>query len=374
MTESSVTNSNTQRAQALQIWFRSLFPKLSTTSRADEFTFSLVQGDASFRRYFRAQNKNESYILVDAPPEKEDSHPFVSIATAFKQAGVMVPRVYEVDYKQGFMCLSDFGDTLLWEKLKQSKFSDPEGADATFYYQLCFTELLKIQAVATDNLPAFSADLLRAEMRLFQQWFCEGILGLSLSELEQNMFAQTFDFLIKTAQSQVQLCVHRDFHSRNLMFLAKKSGTSVSPSSAEPLIGVIDFQDAVLGPYTYDLVSLLKDCYITWPRALVNDWALQFMELIKQSTKSDIKPKEFIREFDLMGAQRHLKAIGIFSRLFLRDQKISYLADIPRTLAYLYAVSTEHPELKGFSEWLDKNVMQDVESKILAVVNRKSTA
>tara|TARA_R110000824_G_scaffold336_11_gene2435 strand:+ start:95985 stop:97133 length:1149 start_codon:yes stop_codon:yes gene_type:complete len=371
MTESSVINSNTHRAQALQIWFRSLFPKLSPASRADDFTFSLVQGDASFRRYFRAQNKNESYILVDAPPEKEDSHPFVSIATAFSKAGVKVPRVYEVDYKQGFMCLTDFGDTLLWEKLKQSKLSDPEGSDATFYYQLCFAELLKIQRVATENLPVFSAELLRKEMHLFQQWFCEGILDLNLSSEEQAMFERSFDALIEIAQSQFQLCVHRDFHSRNLLVVHDFSGNTASNSEAAPLIGVIDFQDAVKGPYTYDLVSLLKDCYIAWPRNQVNAWALQYRELMQQKITIDVDPGDFLREFDLMGAQRHLKAVGIFSRLFLRDHKITYLADIPRTLAYLYGVATEYNELKDFSVWLDKNVMQDVESKILSVVNRK---
>lgn len=373
MTESTDNNNNTYRAVALQIWFRSLLPKLSPTSRAEDFSFSLVKGDASFRRYFRAQNKNESFILVDAPPEKEDSHPFVSVAAAFSKAGVNVPHIYEVDYKQGFLCLTDFGDTLLWEKLKQTKLDDPGGSGATFFYRHCFTELSKIQKTSPDKLPAFSEELLRREMHLFRDWFCKGILNVSLSEAELDMFTRTFEALIKIARAQIQLCVHRDFHSRNLLFLIRASGQGVPDTRTASPIGVIDFQDAVTGPYTYDLVSLLKDCYITWPREQVNAWALEYRELARQAKIFNIDPGNFLHDFDLMGAQRHLKAIGIFSRLFLRDQKIAYLADIPRTLDYLYQVSIEYSELKDLSVWLDENVMQDIEEKILAVVNRKNT-
>jgi len=361
-TDSLFTDSQ-QRAQALQNWFLSLLVDLSPETEAGKFKFSLVQGDASFRRYFRAQGDQTSYILVDAPPAKEDSRQFVSIARLFAQQGVQVPVVHQADFEQGFLCLSDFGDTLLWSKLNQIQTVGLADTEATTFYHKAFEQLLLIQHVPTQKLPLFSASLLQQEMALFRNWFCEGILNLKLNEKDDEILSQAFDLLSQSALSQKQLCVHRDYHSRNLLYL-----------EADSSIGVIDFQDAVQGPYSYDLVSLLKDCYIAWPLSQVQSWALEYRELAVQHKLFDVEENVFLRNFDLMGAQRHLKAIGIFSRLCLRDQKITYLADIPRTLSYLHQVCAEYAELKSLHAWLEVNVMPDVETKILSFANSDSRA
>ncbi len=367
MSESSTIDNHHRRAQSLQLWFHGLLSELSPSADSNDFKFSLVQGDASFRRYFRAKSQNESYILVDAPPENEDSQAFVDVAEIFSNKGVQVPFIHKVDRDQGFLCLSDFGDTLLWSKLKQAQALNSSHTNATSLYHEAFNELLLIQQVSAGKLPLFSKDLLQQEMELFRHWFCEGILNLTLSDKDNTILKQAFDYLIQSAQSQMRVCVHRDYHSRNLLYLDKASTEDSS-------IGVIDFQDAVKGPFTYDLVSLLKDCYIAWPLSQVQAWALEYRELAMQQKIIDIEESDFLKSFDLMGAQRHLKAIGIFSRLYLRDQKITYLTDIPRTLSYLYQVSADYAELKDFNAWLEQNVIHDVEGKILYIGSRNKNS
>ncbi len=369
MSESSTIDNNQARIQLLKDWFQSVLAEISPGSDFNDFTVNLVQGDASFRRYFRAQNKSQSYILVDAPPDKEDSQTFVDIAKAFSRHKVQVPTIYRFDLKQGFLCLSDFGDELLWSKLKQAQGSD---VDVTALYHGAFKELLLIQQVSVEKLPLFSEDLLQQEMELFSHWFCEGILNLTLSDIDTKILNKTFDYLNQSARSQLQLCVHRDYHSRNLLYLDEKL-------SDESHIGVIDFQDAVKGPFTYDLVSLLKDCYIAWPLEQVKNWALQYRDLAIQQkilnvADANTEERAFLMSFDLMGAQRHLKAIGIFSRLYLRDKKVTYLTEIPRTLSYLYQTTADYPELIEFHTWLETNVMQDVEQKILIASNNMSNS
>lgn len=364
MSEGS-TIDNQHRTESLKNWFLALLTELSPSSDSNDFKISLVQGDASFRRYFRAQSQSLSYILVDAPPDKEDSQAFVTVAETFRAKGVQVPVIHKVDHAQGFLCISDFGDVLLWSKLKQSQSLNANGTDAISLYQEAFKELLLIQQASTEKLPLFSEELLQSEMELFRHWFCEGILNLKLNEKDKTVLNSTFDFLSKSAQSQEQVCVHRDYHSRNLLVLENIEAENST-------IGVIDFQDAVKGPFTYDLVSLLKDCYIAWPLAQVHSWALEYRELAIDHKLTDIDKNDFIRNFDLMGAQRHLKAIGIFSRLFLRDKKITYLTDIPRTLSYLCQVSSAYVELNDFYSWLEVNVMSDVENKILSFGNKDS--
>lgn len=372
MSESSTKDNNQARFKLLKRWFQSVLSEISAKAQFDDFTINLVQGDASFRRYFRAQTQNESYILVDAPPDKENSQAFVDIAKAFSKNGVQVPAIYQLDLEQGFLCLSDFGDTLLWSKLKHAQSLD---ADATPLYRSAFNELLLIQHVPTGKLPAFSENLLHQEIELFRHWFCEGILNLTLSDEDNTLLNKAFDYLVQSAQSQPQVCVHRDYHSRNLLYLENKStDDALADSHAGSHIGVIDFQDAVKGPFTYDLVSLLKDCYIAWPLDQVKTWALGYRELglkkkILNVGDGNIEEDTFLKSFDLMGAQRHLKAIGIFSRLYLRDKKITYLSDIPRTLSYLYQTAAEYPELNELYAWLGENVMPDAEQKILAASN-----
>ena len=338
------------RKESLQQWFQGLFPEF------DGEAISPVSGDASFRRYFRGRAGQQSYILVDAPVDKEDSRPFVAVATKFLAAGIQVPEVYEADFEQGFMCLSDFGDTLLWEKLNAAQQDSQCQPNANTLYQMAFTELAKIQhcEVNTEfSLPLFDEAMLHREMGLFKEWFCEGLLGLKFDAQSDAVFASSFNTLVISALAQPQVCVHRDYHSRNFLY---QDGQD---------LGVIDFQDAVLGPFTYDLVSLLKDCYIAWPTAQVNQWALEYANLAREKNIiSSLNEDEFLLSFDLMGVQRHLKAVGIFSRLYLRDNKAGYLADIPRTLTYILNVVEKHEALHELSKWLEAHVVPCVENKI----------
>ncbi len=354
--EGSNKESNSFRAEALQLWFREISPSLPVDTQADNFSIKLIQGDASFRRYFRAENANLSYILVDSPPDKEDNLAFVRVAEAFATKGVQVPHVYNVDYAQGFMCLSDFGDVILWEKLNDAQNTNDVELASELYRQ-AFQELLKIQKVSAENkIPEYTAELLMDEMKLFQDWFCKDLLGLELKPKDYALLQSSFAFLQTQIRSQTTCCVHRDYHSRNLIYCNNDS------------IGVIDFQDAVIGPLTYDLVSLLKDCYIAWPEEAVQALALEYFKLASDEKILSVTSQKFSQDFELMGVQRHLKAIGIFARLYLRDQKQNYLYDIPRTFSYLIAVLDKYEDLKKFAAWLKgKNVEALFENTLLRI-------
>jgi aminoglycoside/choline kinase family phosphotransferase len=340
------SSSLVQRQQALQSWAVQQLAALGLAALRGDI--EAVSGDASFRRYFRGHTATGSLVWVDAPPEQENSRPFIDIDRRLLAAGVRVPRLLAADADLGFMCLEDFGDLLLWSPLEQARLAR-DYALARQLYQRCFDQLLLIQKADAHKppLPLYDTALLLREMRLFTEWFCGGLLQRQLSAAEQKMMEAAFAVLCENALQQTQVFVHRDYHSRNLMLL-KEAGTA---------IGVIDFQDAVAGPLAYDLVSLLKDCYIEWPRSLVNEWALQFAAQAKANgVLPTLQPPEFLREFDLMGAQRHIKVLGIFSRLWLRDGKSGYLKDIPLTFRYLQQVASEQPPLADFAEWLAINV------------------
>ena len=298
-----------------------------------------VSGDASFRRYFRVKADNQSWIAVDAPPEKENSQTFVTIARSWLHQGVHVPDVISVDLDQGFMLLSDFGDQLLLPALKEQS--------VDHLYKRAMAELFKIQRCDVESLPSYDSILLQREMALFKDWFLVSLLGIDLSVDEQESINTVFSLLEASALEQPVVCVHRDYHSRNLMI------------TAEHTPGVIDFQDAVNGPITYDLVSLLRDCYISWSDEQVYEWVGFFRtELVRRHALSaDISVECFERWFDLMGMQRHLKAIGIFARLSIRDDKHSYLQDIPRTLRYVNKVSAKYPELAQFNGLINEKVL-----------------
>jgi aminoglycoside/choline kinase family phosphotransferase len=307
-----------------------------------------VSGDASFRRYFRIIfNENgaqKSWIAVDAPPEHENSRQFVDIAKVWSSAGVKVPAVLAFDEAQGFMLLEDFGDVLLHPELTL------EAADGL--YKSAIDSLIKLQQLPqTDNIPDYGRELLDCEMALFTDWLCEKHLGLPLSTNEKVMLKHVFDTLANVALSQRQVMVHRDYHSRNLMVCKANAPLHSSDCIESDFIGIIDFQDAVYGPLTYDLVSLLKDCYIQWPRENVVSWLTYF----KANNKlvSEITEEQLIRDFDLMGMQRHLKAAGIFARLSIRDGKHGYLNDVPRTCDYIVQAAALYPEFSAFKVWLD---------------------
>ncbi|MFT6189313.1 MAG: aminoglycoside/choline kinase family phosphotransferase [Oleispira sp.] len=302
-----------------------------------------VSGDASFRRYFRI-NHNEKgtqkqWIAVDAPPEHENSRQFVDIASVWSLAGVKVPTVLAFDEAQGFMLLEDFGDVLLHPELT------PDAADGL--YQSSIDSLIELQQLPqTTNIPDYDRELLDREMALFTDWLCEKHLGLKLSTDEKTMLKQAFDTLADSALAQRQVMVHRDYHSRNLMVC-----TANAPLHDKDFIGIIDFQDAVYGALTYDLVSLLKDCYIQWPREKVLAWLGYFKA--QSPLAANMTEEQLVRDFDLMGLQRHLKAAGIFARLSLRDGKHGYLKDVPRTCEYIVQATALYPEFSDFNAWLN---------------------
>ncbi len=323
-----------QRIEALKQWLQD-----ELTFR--DYTLKPASADASFRRYFRVAHEGASFIVMDAPPDKEDSAPYIRVARLFFDIGLNVPEIIDMDLEQGFLLLSDLGNRLYLDDLN--------AGSADRLYGDALGALAAIQACtpAGGVLPDYDRDLLMIEMALFRDWLVERHLGIALTGAQVAMLDTVFEVLAENALVQPQVCVHRDYHSRNLMVTGQNNP------------GILDFQDAVIGPVTYDLVSLLRDCYISWPRAQVEDWALGYQELALQSGILRIEhedPKQFLRWFDLMGVQRHLKAAGIFARLNHRDGKPGYLADIPRTLGYVIDVTARYDELAGLGEF----IMQDV--------------
>lgn len=310
---------------------------------------SMVSGDASFRRYFRASWQDNSFIAVDAPPQHENSSAFVRVCRMLRAAGVRAPEIFASDLERGFLLLEDFGDSQLLPKLSRLQ-SDGESQRAGAIYQSALQTLLLIQrSPEKERLDPYDRDQLRSEMQLFTDWFCKAFLELELSDSEHAVIDQAMHFLEEAALSQPTVMVHRDFHSRNLMLL---------DDSAVPALGVIDFQDAVHGPYSYDVVSLLRDCYLRWEPETVNRWALTYWQAARaDGLLADVSEAQFLRDFDLMGLQRHLKVMGIFCRLSLRDNKSRYLADIPLVSQYFLEVSRQYPELGDFVEWFNRRAM-----------------
>lgn len=291
------------------------------------FTLEPASSDASFRRYWRARHGGGALILMDAPPDLEDCGRYVDLARRFRAIGLNTPEIHAEDRANGFLAISDLGDRVYLGELNAQSadrlYGDALGALATI--QACGPR---------SGLPVYDDPFLRRELEIFRQWFLGSHLGVQLSPGEQAGWERVCDVLVANALEQPQVCVHRDYHSRNLML-------------AEPNPGILDFQDAVVGPVTYDLVSLLRDCYIAWDPGRVTDWALGYLQLaIHSGVMPEVEPKRFLRWFDLMGVQRHLKACGIFARLNHRDAKCHYLADIPRTLDYVRAMTERYPELE----------------------------
>ena len=297
-------------------------------------SFEPASSDASFRRYFRVKTVSGQYIVMDAPPDKENTGPFIRIADLMRKAHVNVPEIFHINSVDGFLLLEDFGPICFLDQLTA------ENADAL--YQSAFDSLIKLQSnlsVQDASLPAYNQQLLERELTIFDEWFLGQLLD---TELPDSMRASLHNLLVRSALEQPVTCVHRDFHSRNLMVVADDSP------------GILDFQDAVTGPITYDLVSLLRDCYIAWPEQQINGWLNQYYQRLIENGLIDCDLNQFKRWFDLMGMQRHLKATGIFSRLHLRDGKSNYLKDIPRTLNYVKTQALAYPELSDFSQFLQE--------------------
>ncbi|WP_343579012.1 phosphotransferase [Acinetobacter sp.] len=322
---------NTQREQLIQTW-------LQATLQSDQFEINFLAGDASFRRYARIKLQNKTYMLMDAPPEKEDCAPFVNIDEFFDKNGVRVPHIVAKDLTLGLLLLEDFGDVVL------STLLNDKTVDA--YYAQSFKQLIELQQVdGQAHLPAYSYEKLMTEMRLLTEWMLPS-LNIQPTEQQLETIEQAFDFLAIEATQQPQVIVHRDFHSRNLMKIEN-----------EQELGVIDFQDAVIGADTYDLISITRDAYVQWNAERVYQWFEVFYNLLPASAKENRSFEQFKRDADLMAIQRHIKILGIFVRLFERDGKSGYLKDLPRVMWYLLEESQGYDELNEFMQFIRDVVM-----------------
>ena len=310
-----------QRLQLLESWLKTQFPGKS-------FTLSPTSADASFRRYFRATFSDGTLIIMDAPPQQEDCTPFLSIAKTFAVAGVHVPEVLAQDLTQGFLLLSDLGSTTYLQALSD----DPGSADQL--YCDAADALIKIQLASRPGvLPDYDAALLLRELNLFPDWYVAKHLQAVLSAEQKAELTAVFTRILQNNLAQSRVFVHRDYHSRNLM-------------ATLPNPGILDFQDAVYGPITYDLVSLFKDAYIRWDEERVLDWLIRYWEKARKAelpVAADFA--EFYRDFEWMGVQRHIKVLGIFARLCHRDGKDGYLRDMPLVMDYLRKVCERYREL-----------------------------
>ena len=317
-----------ERLETLERWIAS---ELSIPSLA----LVPASEDASFRRYFRARLPDgRSFIAMDAPPDKEDCRPFVHVAALLRQAGVHAPAIHAQDLERGFLLLSDLGTRTYLGELDETT-SDALFRDAT-------SALLRWQlATRPGELPPYDEALLRRELSLFPEWYVGRHLGRELSRAQRESLDGVFAQLVASAQAQAHVFVHRDFMPRNLMV-------------CEPNPGVLDFQDAVIGPITYDMVSLVRDAFISWEEERVLDWCARYWEHAKKEglpVNADFA--EFYREFEWMGLQRHLKVLGIFARLTHRDGKPRYVADTPRFVRYARAVAERYAPLAPLARLLD---------------------
>ncbi len=308
------------RVEQLRAW-------VADTLAIDAFDLAPASSDASFRRYFRATANARHYIVMDAPPAHEDCRPYIHVAKLFGGAGVHVPEVLAQNLEDGFLLLSDLGSTTYLAAL--------DAASARELYLAANAALLDIQAASRPGvLPDYDRALLLREMNLFPEWYVGRHLGRALDSGQQAALAGVFETLLANNLAQPRVWVHRDYHSRNLMV-------------SEPNPGVLDFQDAVYGPLTYDLVSLYKDAYIRWDEELVLDWVIRYWERAKQRRLPvDTDFHAFYRDFEWMGVQRHLKVLGIFARLWHRDGKEGYLKDLPRVFDYVKKTCERYTELR----------------------------
>lgn len=338
-----------QRIEQIKHW-------LESELQAEIKDFEPASNDASFRRYFRVSFHNkpvsipdssvgQNFIVMDAPPEKEEITPFIDIASCLEKTGVHVPHLYAINRQSGFILMSDLGSTAYLSLLESD--SDFERTDKL--YSDAMNALLVMQRdVKSENfsglktaLPDYNAWRLKQEMDLLPDWYIKIHCQQELDEIDQNILEQAMERLIESAQEQPQVFVHRDYHSRNLMFCQTHNP------------GIIDFQDAVIGPITYDLVSLLRDSYIAWPEEQVYHWVEQYrQQLLRESLLPDDDKEQFVRWFDWMGIQRQLKVVGIFCRLNYRDGKSNYLNDIPQTLDYLFKVCARYAEFESLLQLL----------------------
>jgi len=321
------------REEEIRIWVN--------THLREEFQWEPASADASFRRYFRVFKGNQSYILMDAPPKKESIQPFLEVANRLKDAQVNAPTIYAFDIELGVILIHDFGPTTYLDAISKD--------NANKLYRDAANSLICIQKnVDTKEMQHYDKNKLYEEMNLFVDWYLIKYKNIALSKTDISTLDQFFKLIAKKASLQPQVFVHRDFHSRNLMFL---TDPKLNP-------GILDFQDALIGPITYDLVSLLKDAYVEWDEEFIIDQSVRYWHKAKKENlpiQDDFS--EFYEDFELMGVQRHLKVLGIFSRLSIRDKKNQYLDDIPLVEKYLWNTITRYKELFPLRNLLDKLIV-----------------
>jgi len=319
-----------ERQPLLESWLKTHFP-------GKNFILKTASTDASFRRYFRVFIDDQTWIVMDAPPQQEDCGPFIRVAEILAVAGVHVPKVQAQNLEQGFLLLSDLGETTYLQMLIQHE------DQANQLYGNAIDALIKMQlSPQAASLPSYDEALLRRELRLFPDWYVARHLQVELTEKQKISLENSFDLILKNNLAQSKAFVHRDYHSRNLMVSA-------------PNPGVIDFQDAVYGPITYDLVSLFKDAYIRWDEERILDWTIRYWEKARQAglpVTTDFS--DFYRNFEWMGVQRHLKILGVFARLNYRDGKSNYLSDMPLVVEYLQKTCDRYRELSPLLHLLEE--------------------
>ncbi|MES1981260.1 MAG: phosphotransferase [Pseudomonadota bacterium] len=317
-----------QRLQQLTEWLHQQFPGTS-------FDLAPASADASFRRYFRATFQQRTLIIMDAPPQHEDCRPFLHVAQLFSAAGVHVPEIVAQNLDLGFLALSDLGSITYLQALNPGNARELYG-DAT-------EALIAIQLASRENtLPVYDEALLRRELDLFPEWYVGRHLQATLDEKQTSALQTVFQTILRNNLAQPRVYVHRDYHTRNLMV-------------STPNPGILDFQDAVYGPITYDLASLFKDAYIRWEEAEVLDWLIRYWELARRAglpVGADFA--DFYRDYEWMGVQRHLKVLGIFARLYHRDGKDGYLKDLPLVMDYLRRACERYIDLKPLLRLLDQ--------------------
>lgn len=339
--ESIVHAKQDERFHQLETW-------LVNQCKLTHFSISPMQGDASFRRYFRVKVANNSFVAMDAPPPQENCRPFVKIANGLRKLGLQAPAIFQADVEQGFLLLADLGDATYLKTL------NPQNADEL--YSRALQALITMQTCSSIegySLPSFNGVWMQNEWAWHKEWFLQKLLGLSLDESEIKL-DQCFNLIVESAEQQPQVFMHRDYHSANLMVLPDN-------------VGILDFQDAFIGPITYDLVSLLRDCYIEWPDEKVEQWMQSYLVLLQSNGMlQHVNQAAFLRWFDWMGLQRHIKALFTFSRKHLRDGQSSYLRHIPRTFHYILNVSQRYPELSTLHDYMYSNVKPRLEQVLCA--------
>jgi len=286
---------------------------------------------------------------MDAPPEQEDCLPFVRVAGYLEAMKLNAPRIVEANPADGFLLLTDLGSTQYFDKLRQ----EPGAAESL--YADALTALIRMQQRGTvyqSSLPPYDEQLLRFELSLFHDWLCATHLGIEFSKADEARWQALCNILVENALDQPTVFVHRDYHSRNLMLTEADNP------------GILDFQDAVEGPLTYDLVSLLRDCYLCWPPAQVSKWTQQFYAMLDTSLRKQLSFDSFTRYFDLMGVQRHLKAAGIFARLNHRDGKLAYMLDVPRTLRHIVDLEPRYAELGYLIDLINTRCLPNLEEPV----------